>query len=238
MNFINSILQSNIKSQFQSLICSVTSSLIIMYGMNNKLECLKPFEAISSFAYAMIKTDFVSVKYSMFILSISSFNLWAASTDIYPNNPIIHLIDISSIWWVILVVTLQMLPNANHKRKVIIIVNCLVTMLLVSIIVTKKYNDVLQYYNINVIPITSLVYGMSSLVLNSYWISNKNYLNSLTIISLGFVSKLFTIYYDFELGTGIFHLMSAIGIHKMINSTEMIKTVLIEETKNQILIKK
>jgi hypothetical protein len=177
--------------------------------------------AFSSIAYGLIDTP-MQIRYSLFILSIVSFNLWA-----YPN-PIINFIDVTGIFWVIIIVTISILPNANYSQKMLFIVNFCISLYITTIISLGKVPVVLYYYKENLVVITGLIYVLCGTIMMSFYIGNKKFQVSILCISVGFIFKILTIFADVYSGTCIFHLLTAIGIGillqlSFVNDNEAVK---------------
>ena len=161
--------------------------------------------AWSSVCYALPLAP-LSTKGPLVILSVASFGLWANPTDI------INFIDVTCIFWVIVVVSLSLLPDAQNKWFVIYFVD-MGFVLYMSLAIYYDYsNTVLEYYRMNLIPITGTITVINTFVLGSYYIRYKYFLLGTFMILVGFIFKLNTIYYEFYWGTSIFHTLSAGGI--------------------------
>jgi len=161
--------------------------------------------AWSSVCYALPLAP-LSTKAPLVILSVASFGLWANPTDI------INFIDVTCIFWVIVVVSLSLLPDAQNKWFVIYFVD-MGFVLYMSLAIYYDYsNTALEYYRMNLIPITGTIMVINTFVLGSYYIRYKYFLLGTLMILVGFIFKLNTIYYEFYWGTSIFHTLSAGGI--------------------------
>lgn len=190
-------------------------SFCIVIAMSYTVLCIilmtsKPYiesipNAFSSIAYGLIDTS-MPIRYPMFILSIVSFNLWA-----YPN-PTINFIDVTGIFWVIIIVTISILPNANYSKKMLFIVNLCISLYITTIISLGKTAMVLYYYKENLVVITGLIYVLCGTIMISFYMGNKTFQVSILCISLGFIFKLLTIFADVYSGTCVFHLLKALGI--------------------------
>lgn len=200
------------------LVFSVTGSFLVLYFTNKKIIINTPANAWSSFAYAVIDAP-VCLKYPLFVLSIASFNLWSS------GRTYIDIIDVTSILWVNVNVTIYVLPDSNHKYKMIYTINGVVTLLLLYTICNRYDSYVFEYYSENIIPDVGIVYIYSGLILSSFHIKDKNYLTGLFSIMCGFTCKMMDIYMGQNWGTCVFHILTALGTELVIrvNRFDVIK---------------
>ena len=132
----------------------VVSSMIlsyVVYCVNTHgftMHIRHPANAISSLSYALLDTN-IHVQLPLFILSVASFNLWSNDT-VY-----INLIDVTSIFWVTVIVTLHSIPN---NRIILMIVNCLFVVYIVTVILLKIEKQVVLYYSDNIVVLNAIVY--------------------------------------------------------------------------------
>lgn len=198
---------------------SVTGSFLVLYFTNKKIIINTPANAWSSFSYAVIDAPFC-LKYPLFVLSIASFNLWSS------GRTYIDIIDVTSILWVNVNVTIYVLPDSTHKYKLIYIINGLVTLLLLYTICNQYDSYVFEYYSENLIPDVGIVYIYSGLILSSFHIKDKNYLVGLFSIICGFGCKMLDIYMGQKWGTCVFHILTAVGTELVIrvNRFDVIQT--------------
>ena len=201
------------------LMFSVTGSFLVLYFTNKKIIINTPANAWSSFAYAVIDAPFC-LKYPLFVLSIASFNLWSS------GRTYIDIIDVTSILWVNVNVTIYVLPDSIHKYKLIYTINGLVTLLLLYTICNQYDSYVFEYYSENLIPDVGIVYIYSGLILSSFHIKDKKYLVGLFSIICGFGCKMLDIYMEQKWGTCVFHILTAIGTELVIrvNRFDVIQT--------------
>jgi len=161
--------------------------------------------AWTSVCYALVAAPPL-VRIPLFILSVASFCLWADST------PLINFIDVSCIYWSIIAVTIQMLPNARHKRIVLIILDTAFILVLLTMSFLHHSEEILYYYHANLVSITGIIYSLCGIMSCSFYMTNKTFIVGIVCISFGFICKLLTIFQGQYWGTAIFHTLSAIGI--------------------------
>lgn len=159
----------------------------------------------SSVCYALVAAPPL-VRIPLFILSVASFCLWADSMLL--NN----FVDVSCIYWVIIAVTIQLLPNAPHNRVVMVFLNTAFILALLTMSFIHHSTDILIYYHANLIEITGIIYSLCGIICCSFYMTNKTFIIGVGCISFGFICKILTIYHGQYWGTSIFHTMSAIGI--------------------------
>jgi hypothetical protein len=162
--------------------------------------------SISSVSYALVDAPPL-VRFPLFVLSVASVCLWA-----YPTTAV-NFVDVSSIFWVIIAVTIHIFPNAKHTNIVLGVFNLLFFVFLVMIIVLKYDTIVLTYYADNLVVLTGLIYGLSGLKMTTFHATNPLFLQGMLCISIGFICKLMTIFQGQYWGTAVFHTLTAIGIH-------------------------
>ena len=201
-------------TKYNNFIVSFSSGLscvLISYALLCATETTStPFiqnhaNAWSSVCYAMVTAPPL-VRFPLFILSVVSFFLWAYST------PLNNFVDVSSIYWVIIAVTVQILPNASHKRVVLVFLNTAFIIILMSMSFLHHSTEILDYYHNNLVSVTGIIYGLCGIVTTSFYITNKMFIAGIVCISVGFICKLFTIFQGQYWGTSIFHTLSAVGI--------------------------
>jgi hypothetical protein len=194
--------------------CSIATSFVVLYLVNQKIIINTPANAWSSFSYALIDAP-LCLKYPLFILSVASFNLWS-SAPVY-----IDIIDVTSIFWVNINVTIYVLPGSKHKYKVIYVINGIVTLLLLYTICNRYELYVFDYYGANMIPDVGIVYVYSGLILSAFHIQDKNYLAGLLCIISGFNCKLLDLYMHQDWGTCMFHILTALGTNFVIRVNDV-----------------
>uniref|UniRef100_A0A6C0E594 Uncharacterized protein n=1 Tax=viral metagenome TaxID=1070528 RepID=A0A6C0E594_9ZZZZ len=191
------------------LFSSIATSFVVLYLVNQKIIINNPPNAWSSFAYAAIDAP-LCLKYPLFVLSVSSFNLWSRA-PVY-----IDIIDVTSIFWVNINVTIYVLPGSKYKYKIIYAINGIVTLLLLYTIFNRYELYVFDYYGANMIPDVGIVYVYSGLILSAFHIKDENYLTGLLCIISGFNCKLLDLYKGQDWGTCVFHMLTALGTNLVI----------------------
>ena len=159
----------------------------------------------SSVCYALPDAP-LSIKGPLMTLSVVSFGLWANS------NPIVNFIDVTCIYWVIIVVSLSILPNAENKWYMIYFMNSAFVVYISTVIYLDYADEIVYYYHLNLVPITGTIMALNMVVLGSYYSRNKVFLVGALLMVVGFACKLGTIYLGHYWGTSIFHTLTAIGI--------------------------
>ena len=82
-----------------------------------------------------------------------------------------------------------------------------------SAAICLEYSDeLLQYYHANIISITATIMFLNAFMLGSYYARHKLFIVGSTLLVVGFVCKITTIYFDQYWGTSIFHILTAAGI--------------------------
>jgi hypothetical protein len=185
----------------------ITSYIIycIHYG-DVSLSMRHPANAISSFAYAAYQTD-KGVQLPLFVLSVASFNLWSQ------DNSYINFVDVTSIFWTIVVVTLNTIKD---NRLVIYAVDGFFILYIAVVFGTGAQERVVAYYSENLIPLNAIIYLLCAVVGASLHRGSKHYLIGSLCITTGFACKLLTILANQYWGTCLFHLLSAAGIGRML----------------------
>ena len=189
------------------LFFSIASYLVTYYAFSrtHKIILNNPANAISSVSYAIIDAP-TTVKVPLLILSVASYSLWAES------NPIINFIDVTCIFWTIVAVTIFILPNAVYSYNMIVILDITIMTLILLTICSGFTNTVLNYYQLNLVVLSGLIYGLSSIILFSLYGLNKTVVLGASIISFGFICKILAIFFHQYWGTCIFHIATALGI--------------------------
>ena len=174
-----------------------------------KWYVLYPGNAWTSLLYSIPPTPLI-VKIPLMTLSISSFSLWAN------NSHFINFIDVTSIYWVVVTTTLYALPYSKYSHIILWFVNSSSIIFIIFSINTGYYNDILLYYDYNIIPLTATINIICSLILYSYYADNLIFNIAAFFIITGYLFKLKDIYYNTFWGTSVFHVFTAIGIHILI----------------------
>ncbi len=116
----------------------------------------------SSVCYALPDAP-LSIKGPLMTLSVVSFGLWANS------NPIINFIDVTCIYWVIIVVSLSILPGAENKWYMIYFMNTAFVVYISTIIYLDHTGAILHYYHLNLVPVTGTIMALNMVTLGSYY---------------------------------------------------------------------
>lgn len=200
-----------VKRMISSLLfCLCASYIVLCVTLSSATPIIsQQANAWSSFGYALIDAPPL-VRFPLFVLSIASFNLWSSS------NVSVNFIDVTSIFWVIIAVTIYLLPQAKHSTLVLISVNICFTLFIVITLSIIQTDTVLKYYQDNLVIITGLIYVLCGINMSVFYISNKVFLIGLLCITVGFICKLMTIYEGQYWGTSVFHLLSAFGIDTLL----------------------
>ena len=192
---------------FASGVSCALISYALLWGMESTAA---PFiqnqaNAWSSVCYALVTAPPL-VRIPLFILAVVSFCLWSNST------PLVNFIDVSCIYWVIIAVTVQMLPNAQHNRIVLIFLDTWFILVLLTMTFLNRSTEILNYYQDNLVSITGIIYSLCGIIICSFYMTNQTFIIGIGCISIGFICKLLTIFQGQYWGTAIFHTMSAVGI--------------------------
>jgi len=190
-----------------SLLLSVLGSYILLciIEVSPTPSIKHQANAWSSITYALIDGP-ITVRFPLYILSVASFNLWAYST------PIVNFIDVTCIFWTIIIVTIALSPDVTNSNIVICGINVLFILYIITIISISYTELVLMYYEENLVIITGLVYFLCGVNMSTFYIRNPTFVLGIGAISVGFICKLLMIYQDQYWGTSIFHIITAIGI--------------------------
>ncbi len=198
-----------IKNVFFSLSTSIFGSFLISqrgnYSFFGHWNISSPANAWSSICYALPIAP-PCIKFPLMTLSIVSFGLWSTSTIE------INFVDVTSIYWVIVVVSLSALPSTVYKWPVIYLINICLTLFMGLSIYYDLDDAILHYYHVNLVPITGIVLMFSAAMLSSYYLFNRTFIIGSSLIMLGFGCKLMTIFNDIYAGTALFHTLTALGI--------------------------
>lgn len=164
-----------------------------------------PANSWSSICYAIPDAP-ISIKVPLLTLSIISFGTWA--------NPIptLQFIDVTCIMWIIIIVSLSILPKADNKWYMIYVVDSVFIVYISTITYFDLAIAVVDYYNLNLVPIIGTIMILNMGTLTSYYARHKIFILSSILMVIGFSSKLGNIYLDNYWGTCVFHICTAIGI--------------------------
>ena len=130
-----------------------------------KWYILHPENAWSSLLYALPRTPII-MKIPLMSLAISSFSLWSNA------QPYINFVDVTNIYWVVITTSLYSLPYSKHKDKVIWVVHSSTTLFIGSSIYSGLYNNILTYYDVNIVPFTGIINIICGIFLYSYYLDN------------------------------------------------------------------
>lgn len=164
-----------------------------------------PANAWSSALYALPIAP-LSIKIPLITLSIASFGLWSNQTGA------INFVDVTSIYWIIILVSTSILPAAKHRNAALMSINGLFATFITTTLCLGYEDTVLEYYQRNLVPITGTIMVISTINTASYYGHVRVYLLGIGMITTGFGFKLLTIYYDQYWGTCVFHASTAGGI--------------------------
>jgi hypothetical protein len=189
-----------------SLIVSIIGGYIASQpGKNGEWQIDYPANSWSSICYALPDAP-LSIKGPLVTLSIVSFGLWANST------PIINFIDVTCIYWIIIIISLSILPSAENKWYMIYAVDTVFVVYISTAIYLDYADEIVHYYHLNLVPITGTIMILNMVTLGSYYARRKMYMVGSGLMVVGFACKLGTIYLGHYWGTSIFHTLTAIGI--------------------------
>ena len=197
--------KSKIKLLLSFIVCIIGSYLASRPASNGAWIINNQANAWSSVCYALPDAP-VSIKVPLVTLSIVSFGLWANST------PIINFIDVTCIFWVIIDVSLSILPKAENKWYMIYAADTVFVVYIATAIYLDHAKSVLHYYHLNLVPITGTIMILNMVTLGSYYTRHKVFMVGSGLMVVGFTCKLGTIYLGHYWGTSIFHTLTAIGI--------------------------
>jgi len=175
--------------------------------------------SLSSFAYALVGGP-IQVRAPLFVLAVASFCLWADSTTR------INLIDVTCIYWVIIIVTVTILPFAKHSRQVVLVLNTVFLAHITVVTGLSLESDVVDYYHSNLVEITGLIYVVCGATTSAFYATNKLYITGVSFTAVGFICKLLTIYAGQYWGTCVFHVTTAYGIHVLLKLSDLDNTLL------------
>ena len=198
-----------IKNVFFSFASSFIGSFLLSqrenYSFFGDWTISSPANAWSSICYALPIVPHC-IKFPLMTLSIVSFSLWSTDTTV------INFIDITSIYWVIVVVSLSALPSTVYKWPVIYLINICISFYMGLSIYYDLDNEILHYYHDNLVPITGVVLMFSAAMMSSYYLFNPIFIIGSSLIMIGFGCKLLTIVNGIYAGTSLFHTLTALGI--------------------------
>jgi len=209
-----------------STVCIVGSYVIsrLQYNDNHNSSGLEhsilswnitnPENAWSSILYALPNTE-PYVKMSLMTLSISSFCLWSNRSDF------INFIDVTSIFWVIICVTIYCIPPAYHKRSAIIIINTATVGYITVATYTNYFVVILKYYEQHLVILTGAIATSCAVILSTFHCHHKDFTIGFVCVTVGFLCKLLTIYNDLYWGTCAFHVLTALGIFILLKSVDI-----------------
>ena len=197
--------KSKIKLLISFVVCIIGSYCASRPASNGLWIINNQANSWSSVCYALPDAP-LSIKFPLVTLSVVSFGLWANS------NPIINFIDVTCIFWVIIVVSLSILPRAENKWYMIYFVDTVFLIYIPTAIYLDHATSVLHYYHLNLVPITGTIMILNMVTLGSYYVRYKVFILGSGLMVVGFACKLGTIYLGHYWGTSIFHTLTALGI--------------------------
>jgi hypothetical protein len=153
----------------------------------------------------------LSIKAPLLTLSIISFGTWANP------SPTLQFIDVTCIMWIIIIVSLSILPKAENKWYMIYFVDSAFIVYISTIAYFGKATAVTDYYDLNLVPIIGTVMILNMGTLTSYYARHKMFILSSGLMVVGYTCKLGTIYLHYYWGTCVFHICTAIGIAVMLS---------------------
>lgn len=196
------------KDTFSSFIIFILGAYLISQNFRQPFQAWiisSPANAWSSALYALPVAQ-VPIKIPLMILSIVSFGLWSNQTVA------INFVDVTAIYWVIILVSTGILPAARHRNLALMSINGLFTTFITTTLCLGYEDTVLNYYHANLIPITGTIMVISTINTAAYYGHIRVYLLGAGMIVTGFGFKLLTIYCGQEWGTCLFHTSTAGGI--------------------------
>jgi hypothetical protein len=164
----------------------------------------------------------IEMKVPLMILSVASFNLWTH------NNTAISFIDVTSIFWTIIATTLYVIPN---NRRLLSVMNAGFISFIVGAIITGKDGLIVAYYTENLILLNALIYSLCTLLTASIYGRDRNFQIGTFLTGFGYICKLLFIFVNQWWGTFVFHTISALGIHFLLQTKPRQQPV-IEQLKN------
>jgi len=164
-----------------------------------------PANAWSSALYAFPVAP-LQVKIPLLVLSIASFGLWSNQTFS------VNFVDVTSIYWIIMLVSTNILPDAKHKTLALASINGLVSTFITTTLCLGREHAIIEYYHDNLIPITGTIMVISTINTAAYYGHVRVYWLGAGMIITGFGLKLLAIYCEQHWGTCLFHMSTAGGI--------------------------
>ena len=201
-------MQYKYKDTFSSFIIFILGAYLISQNFRQPFQAWiisSPANAWSSALYAFPIAP-LSIKIPLMILSIASFGLWSNQTIA------INFVDVTSIYWVIILVSTGILPAARHRNLALMSINGLFATFITTTLCLGYEDTVLNYYHSNLIPITGTIMVISTINTAAYYGHMRVYLLGAGMIVTGFGFKLLTIYCGQSWGTCLFHTSTAGGI--------------------------
>ena len=164
-----------------------------------------PANAWSSALYAFPVAP-LPVKIPLLVLSIASFGLWSNQTFS------VNFVDVTSIYWIIMLVSTNILPEAKNKTLALASINGLVGSFITTTLCLGREHVIIEYYHDNLIPITGTIMVISTINTAAYYGHVRVYWLGAGMIITGFGLKLLAIYCGQHWGTCLFHISTAGGI--------------------------
>jgi hypothetical protein len=174
------------------------------------------FNAWTSIAY-MLPVPFahVSMKLPLVSLAVSSFCLWSDS------GAVTQFIDVTSIHWVILGILFQK-TTSSRRYMTTHFVNCVAVAFMTYCIVEGMYRSVLVFYADHILFTVGAVTAFNVLVTFNTHGPRPHLVVGFVICLLGFWCKFRDLLHGDWWGTGVFHLLTAIGLSVALLPTKSI----------------
>ena len=175
------------------------------------------FSAWSSMAY-MTPVPFVPIemKIPLISLAVSSFCLWSDPGDAC------RLIDITSIHWVIFSVMIQK-TTSPYRHNTGHIVNIVFAIFFGYFIGKGLYTPMLEFYTKYMTYSVGVVTAINVCMTFNTFGFRRNIVIGVCACMLGFWSKFQDINHGHDWGTGLFHILTAIGVAIVLLPTKPIK---------------
>lgn len=205
-------MQIQMKTQYKNAVGSFLTFILGAYLISQDFR--SPFErwtisspanAWSSALYAFPVAP-LHIKIPLLVLSIASFGLWSNQTFS------VNFVDVTSIYWIIMLVSTSILPEAKHKTLALMSINGLVVTFITTTLCLGREHTIIEYYHDNLIPITGTIMVISTINTAAYYGHVRVYWFGAGMIITGFGLKLLAIYCGQHWGTCLFHISTAGGI--------------------------
>jgi len=175
------------------------------------------FNTWTSIAYMIaVPYTHITMKLSLISLAVSSFCLWSDSGDIC------RFIDVTSIHWVIVSVMLQK-TTSSRRYATNHIVNVVAVIFMIYYISSDTYHGILAFYGDHITFTVGAVTAYNILITFNSHGARPTLMTGCVVCLLGFWCKFRDILYGDAWGTGVFHLMTAIGLSVVLLPTKPLK---------------